>query len=646
MTMLARFYDVVQDKKGNGISGATVTVERWNGDDATLYTTRAGTTTTSHVLTTDAKGQFSFYAPDGMYSITVEKAGVLEAVTRDDVYVGGGKYLNPEWFGIFEGADGTDITAGLQDWVYEILEHTTGTVASGVLRSGQIVLPHGSFVADSILWHPSISLAGSNRAGTVLTLKANATAIGPANVRALIYILARARSSDGPSAWMPVLEDIILAGNKANQSNLEAYGIYCENGNLDPDYATYAPDGDSSGYSAFHGRNIEVNSFSGTGINVRADRQRLMLNGRWRTTSHGILSGSTVVTVAEGLYVGGNDPVLTDGGAGACTGHAINGGACSGLIVHGCNIFAAKAAARSNNALALHAQNCNGITLVGNVFNDTVSLNGTTFDVRSMSIMGNDFRPGKGILTADGVTAGSADVTCNAFIRVRGYKNVVIGLNNYNSNSNGERFEYLATFTDDAAGYIEYASATSESPDLLKPWHTTNAVPIYAATGGTCTYKAIDPTTTSHRFSGTMAVGLGDAAALEAYTLHVGDGDSKFNGPVLFNRPARLIWAQTVATTTAVDAGTTVVPDKQVETILNNASVIATHTLELPTNPEDGARYAVISRGGVTGLTMTLSSAATTAGHNIIGSASRVLAAGGSFAMRFKESALEWWPSS
>ena len=34
--MLARFYDVMQDKKGNGISGATVTVERWNGDDATL----------------------------------------------------------------------------------------------------------------------------------------------------------------------------------------------------------------------------------------------------------------------------------------------------------------------------------------------------------------------------------------------------------------------------------------------------------------------------------------------------------------------------------------------------------------------------------------------------------------------------------
>lgn len=644
--MLARFYDVVLDSRGNGIRNATVTVTRHNGDDAVLYTSRAGTTTTSNVLTTDTKGQFSFYAPDGMYSLLIEKDGVIDPITRDDVCVGGGKYLNPEWFGIFEGADGTDITSGLQDWVYELIEHTTGTVASGEVRSGEIVLPFGSFVSDSIFWHPSISLAGSNRAGTVLTLKANASAIGPASARALIYILARARASDGPSAWMPVFENITLAGNKANQSNNECYGIYCENGNLDPDYATYAPDGDSSGYSAFHGRNIEVDSFSGTGINVRADRQRLMLNGRWRTTSHGILSGSTVVTVANGLYVGGNDPVLTDGGAGACTGHAITGGACSGLIVHGCNIFAAKAAARSNDALALHAQNCNGVTLVGNVFNDTVSLNGTTFDVRSISIMGNDFRPGKGILTADGVTSGSADVTCNAFIRVRGYKNVVIGLNNYNSDSNGERFEYLASFTDDAAGYIEMASATSESPSLLKPWHTTDAVPIYAATGGTCTYKIIDPTTTSHRFSGKMAVGLGDAAPLEDYTLHIGDGDSKFNGPVLFNRPARLVWGQTVSNVTAVDGGTTVVPDKQVETILNNSASISTHTLELPSNPEDGARYAVLSRGGVTTLTMTLSSAATTAGHNIIGSTGRSLAAMGGFAMRFKESALEWWAST
>lgn len=644
--MLARLYDVVQDKKGNGIPGATVTVNRWNGDAAVLYTSRDGATTTPNVLITDAKGQFSFYAPDGMYSIMVQKDGVLDPTTRDDVCVGGGKYLNPEWFGIFEGAAGTNITAGLQDWVYEILEHTTGTVASGVVRSGQIALPYGSFVADSIIWHPSVSLAGSNRAGTILTLKSNASAVGPANVRALIYILARARASDGPSAWMPVFEDITLAGDKANQSNNECFGIYCENGNLDPEYATYAPGGDSSGYSAFHGRNIEVDSFSGTGINVRADRQRLMLNGRWRTTSHGILSGSTVVTVANGLYVGGNDPVLTDGGAGACTGHSINGGACSGLIVHGCNIFAPKSAARSNDALALHAQNCNGITITGNVFNDTVSLNGTTFDVRSSSIIGNDFRPGKGILTADGVTSGSADVTCNAFLRIRGFKNVVIGLNNYNSNSTGERYEYLASFTDNAGGYIEVAGATSESPDLLKAWHTTAAVPIYAATGGTCTYKVIDPTTSSHRFSGALAVGLGDAAALEGYALHVGAANSKFNGPVLFNRPARLIWGETVSTLSATNGGTTVVPDKQVETILNNASLIATHTLELPTTPEDGARYAVLSRGGVTALTMTLSTAATSAGHNIIGSPGRSLAALGGFAMRFKASAMEWWAST
>ena len=32
--MLNRFYDVVLDRKGNGIAGATVTITTWQGDNA------------------------------------------------------------------------------------------------------------------------------------------------------------------------------------------------------------------------------------------------------------------------------------------------------------------------------------------------------------------------------------------------------------------------------------------------------------------------------------------------------------------------------------------------------------------------------------------------------------------------------------
>lgn len=643
--MLARFYDVVQDKKGNGISGATVTVTRWNGDNATLYTTRAGTTTTSHVLTTDTKGQFSFYAPDGMYSITVEKAGVLEAVTRDDVCVGGGRYLNPEWFGIFEGADGTDITTGLQDWVYELIEHTTGTPASGQVRSGQIVLPFGDFVVGSVLWHPSISLYGSNRAGTKLTCQANAAAIGAASVRAMFYIMARTQSVDASGAWNPVFQDLRIQGNKGNQSNNVVHGIYCENGNLDPDYDDYAPSGDAKSYSAFTGINLECATFSGTGFEIRADRQRLMLYGRTRSINHGIMDGSTVVTAADGVKTLGNDPVIDDCGFGGNTGHSVTVSGCSGLLLVGSNVWGPTPLARSNNALALHMQNVNGFAIGDNVFNDTVSFyGGETNEDRGFSFVGNHLKPLKSVFSADATPYGTGDGYTNAFIRVRGYKNAVIGLNDYSAASDGKRFAYLASFSDEAVGYIEFSASTATSP-AVKPWATTDPVPLLIQAGGTpstCCYQIHEPNVNLHRFSGSLAVGAGDGSAIpDGYALYVAGEPAYFGQPVVLNRPTRLVWSETVASEGALNGGSTTLANKCMETHFTNAGSIATFTVTLPEIPEDGARYAIGTRGGIAALTLTPNT-----GQTLICPGSYSLAAGGTAAWRYKGSDATWWASA
>jgi hypothetical protein len=67
---MQRYSDNVIGRNGSVIEGATVTVRDADGNLATLYSDD-GVTSQANPMTTDADGEFAFYADDGTYTITV-----------------------------------------------------------------------------------------------------------------------------------------------------------------------------------------------------------------------------------------------------------------------------------------------------------------------------------------------------------------------------------------------------------------------------------------------------------------------------------------------------------------------------------------------------------------------------------------------
>jgi len=83
---LPKYGSAVQDKNGNAISGVQVTIiDTATGLNATLYSDRAGTTSTGNPLTTNVNGEFSFFAAVGSYRIQAEQSGTGLTATKDYV---------------------------------------------------------------------------------------------------------------------------------------------------------------------------------------------------------------------------------------------------------------------------------------------------------------------------------------------------------------------------------------------------------------------------------------------------------------------------------------------------------------------------------------------------------------------------------
>lgn len=71
---MQNFFDVVQTRTGDAIQGALITVYDSLGALATIYTDN-GITTQTNPITTNADGEYSFYAADGRYSLTITATG-------------------------------------------------------------------------------------------------------------------------------------------------------------------------------------------------------------------------------------------------------------------------------------------------------------------------------------------------------------------------------------------------------------------------------------------------------------------------------------------------------------------------------------------------------------------------------------------
>jgi len=72
---MQRYFDVVQNRQGTAVVGATVTVYDSNGNLATLYSTNSGTAPTSNPVYTNADGEYAFYAANGTYTIQIAATG-------------------------------------------------------------------------------------------------------------------------------------------------------------------------------------------------------------------------------------------------------------------------------------------------------------------------------------------------------------------------------------------------------------------------------------------------------------------------------------------------------------------------------------------------------------------------------------------
>lgn len=648
--MLPRYYDVLQDVKGNIIAGATVTVKTWQGAAASLYTDRTGgSLLLSNTIESDAKGQVSFFAAPGSYRLEVSKPGYTAVAVDDIILPEVDTSFNASYFGIQEGADDQDITAALQAWVYAIIEHSSGTVESGRVRCGIIDLPYGNFVSDSLIWHPAVSLYGANRGGTKLKLKSAATAVGTDAVRAQFYILARTQDAQPTGAWMPMFKNLRMSGAKGQQANQLAYGIYCERAQNDPEYEDYLVGSTLKGYSAFHGENLEIENCSGDGIRVNTDRNRLLLSSRVRSVNHGISSEGAVVTTGAGVkIVGCDDPAISEGVFGGCTGHALEVSASLGLLMRGTKAYGGPV--RSNTALAVHLQNVNGFNLIGNSFGDTVSLFGAegSADDIGFSLLGNHFKPNADVFDDDGVPAGTADTSCNAFLRVRGYKNASIGMNDYSAANGGNRFEYLATFTDGAVGFIEF----SVSSDVAKPWHTTRAIPLdVAGAGSKASVLMSDPALDTHRVSGQFVIDMSASAEPDAAFsfIHAGTKPAllgnrvhRENGNTWIPAKAQIFEQMTEGGTYAISANR-----HRVNFYYSGSSLVGAYTVTLPTTPDHGHEVTLNFCDGVSVLTLAMGSPGN---HELIGPAiTHIPPRGTSITLTFKASSEtegEWWVAS
>jgi hypothetical protein len=71
---MQRYFDVVQNRQGTAVVGATVTVYDSNGNLATLYSNNSNAATSNPVYT-NADGEYAFYAANGTYTIQIAATG-------------------------------------------------------------------------------------------------------------------------------------------------------------------------------------------------------------------------------------------------------------------------------------------------------------------------------------------------------------------------------------------------------------------------------------------------------------------------------------------------------------------------------------------------------------------------------------------
>ena len=197
----AGYTNVVQDKSGNAISGASVQVLDSSLDEATLYTDWTGATSLSNPVYTDEYGRFTFYAVYGRYSVIVSRPGIVSYTLE------GIQLLDPTL------ADGVG-TSQLEDYSVTTVKIDTAAVDSFKIADSAIYSLH---VAADVLTAADLA-AGSVDSAELVAGGIDSTHIAAASIN--LTDLGDAGGNDGDvikwddgnSIWTVASDDIGGAG--------------------------------------------------------------------------------------------------------------------------------------------------------------------------------------------------------------------------------------------------------------------------------------------------------------------------------------------------------------------------------------------------------------------------------------------------
>ena len=133
---MQKYTDVVLDRHGNAVSGATVTLQSTGGANQPAYASDA-LGTDINPMTTDADGRFTFYTKDGTYNLVVSGTGINTQTVTISIKDPRGAENSGKGLGIT--ADGTtDDYAALLAFVTALQAAGAGT--EGSLPAGTICI--------------------------------------------------------------------------------------------------------------------------------------------------------------------------------------------------------------------------------------------------------------------------------------------------------------------------------------------------------------------------------------------------------------------------------------------------------------------------------------------------------------------------
>lgn len=194
---MQRRFDVVQDRRGNAIGSANVSVRDSVGNLATIFSDD-GTTTASNPLVTNTDGEYSFFAPNGKYDLEIVSDGYATETISDQVL------FDPE-----------DLTAqAITDYGFvPVTEITTATYTLSTANFGcwldintagtaTVSLPDQTAVASFLNGKGASVIIRQKGAGkVVLAPSGSATAVQASSLKTRAQYSVIAAQAVGTSTW-------------------------------------------------------------------------------------------------------------------------------------------------------------------------------------------------------------------------------------------------------------------------------------------------------------------------------------------------------------------------------------------------------------------------------------------------------------